>query len=60
MDGAWTKVNANAGGAGVDGRTVAQTAGLLGEHKETLLERIRRMRRTAGPAVWKAQGAQSP
>ena len=38
---AWAKVKANAGAAGVDGRTVDQTAGLLREHKETLLELIR-------------------
>lgn len=38
---AWAQVKANAGAAGVDGKTVAQTAELLGEHKEEILERIR-------------------
>jgi RNA-directed DNA polymerase len=37
---AWAKVEANAGAAGVDGRTVAQTAELLREHREELLQRI--------------------
>jgi group II intron reverse transcriptase/maturase len=38
---AWARVKANAGAAGVDGRTVDQTAGLLKEHQGPLLERIR-------------------
>jgi len=38
---AWARVKANAGAAGVDGRTVDQTAGLLKEHQKALLERIR-------------------
>lgn len=37
---AWARVKANAGAAGVDGRTVAQTAELLREHKDERLERI--------------------
>ena len=37
---AWARVKANAGAAGVDGRTVGQTAGLLREHKEELLNQI--------------------
>jgi RNA-directed DNA polymerase len=41
LNAAWAQVKANAGAAGVDGRTVAQTAELLGEHKEEILERIR-------------------
>jgi group II intron reverse transcriptase/maturase len=38
---AWARVKAKAGAAGVDGRTVDQTAGLLKEHQGALLERIR-------------------
>lgn len=34
---AWAQVKANAGAAGVDGRTVEQTAALIREHKEELL-----------------------
>ena len=34
---AWAQVKANAGAAGVDGRTVEQTAALFREHKEELL-----------------------
>lgn len=34
---AWAQVEANAGAAGVDGRTVAQTAGLIREHRDELL-----------------------
>jgi hypothetical protein len=37
---AWARVKANAGAAGVDGRTVAQTAELICGHKEELLELI--------------------
>ena len=35
---AWARVKANAGAAGVDGRSVAQTAELICGHKEGLLE----------------------
>jgi group II intron reverse transcriptase/maturase len=38
---AWAQVKTNAGAAGVDGRTVAQTAGLIGTHKEEILQQIR-------------------
>ena len=38
---AWAQVKANAGSAGVDGLTVEQTAGLIREHKEEILGRIR-------------------
>jgi len=37
LNAAWAQVEANAGAAGVDGRTVAQTAGLIREHREELL-----------------------
>jgi RNA-directed DNA polymerase len=37
LNAAWVQVEANAGAAGVDGRTVAQTAGLIREHKDELL-----------------------
>lgn len=37
LNAAWAQVEANAGAAGVDGRTVAQTAGLIREHKDELL-----------------------
>jgi len=38
---AWAQVKANAGAAGVDGRTVGQTAELIREHKEELLAELR-------------------
>lgn len=38
---AWAKVKANAGTAGVDGRTIAQTAELIRTHKDEILELIR-------------------
>jgi group II intron reverse transcriptase/maturase len=38
---AWAQVKTNAGAAGVDGRTVAQTAELIGTHKEEILQLIR-------------------
>jgi RNA-directed DNA polymerase len=41
LNAAYVKVKANAGAAGVDGRTVVQTAALLREHKDALLESIR-------------------
>jgi predicted regulator of amino acid metabolism with ACT domain len=37
-DEAWARVKANAGAAGVDRRSVAQTAKLIRVHKEKLLE----------------------
>jgi RNA-directed DNA polymerase len=37
LNAAWAQVEANAGAAGVDGRTVGQTAGLIREHKDELL-----------------------
>lgn len=37
---AWAQVKANAGAAGVDGRTVEQTAELIREHKEELLAEL--------------------
>lgn len=37
LNAAWARVKANAGAAGVDGRTVEQTAGLIVAHKDELL-----------------------
>lgn len=37
LNAAWARVKANAGAAGVDGRTVEQTAGLIEAHKDKLL-----------------------
>jgi RNA-directed DNA polymerase len=41
LNAAWAQVKANAGAAGVDGRTVEQTGALIREHKEELLASIR-------------------
>lgn len=41
LNAAWAKVKANAGAAGVDGRTVAQSAEWIAEHKEELLTALR-------------------
>lgn len=40
LNAAWAKVKANAGAAGVDGRTAAETAALIREHKERLLSEL--------------------
>ena len=41
LNAAWAQVKANAGAAGVDGRTVEQTAGWIGGHRDELLIRLR-------------------
>jgi group II intron reverse transcriptase/maturase len=41
LNAAWAQVKTNAGAAGVDGRSVAETAELIGEHKEEILEGLR-------------------
>ncbi len=41
LNAAWAQVKANAGAAGVDGRTVAQTAALLAAHQEEILAELR-------------------
>jgi len=41
LNAAWARVKANAGAAGVDGRTVAQTAELLKTHRDGILLKLR-------------------